>query len=111
MATGDPSVFGVDTDLLMRWYYFGETWPGQRYRWSDADRKAMGDLLDKAAQTSDETARKALWKQALDMAADQVPLYPILHTKVVTAYDPAKVDGFSGASTTGLYFLGTGRTG
>ncbi|MEE3922581.1 hypothetical protein V2I01_42310 [Micromonospora sp. BRA006-A] len=45
------------------------------------------------------------------MAADQVPLYPILHTKVVTAYDPAKVDGFSGASTTGLYFLGTGRTG
>lgn len=111
MATGDPSVFGVDTDLLMRWFYYGETWPGQRYRWSDADRKAMADLLDKAAQTSDEAARKALWKQALDMAADQAPLYPILHTKVVTAYDPAKLDGFSGAATTGLYFLGTGRTG
>ncbi|MFJ6167916.1 ABC transporter substrate-binding protein [Micromonospora orduensis] len=111
MATGDPSVFGVDTDLLMRWFYYGETWPGQRYRWNAADRKAMADLLDKAAQTSDEAARKALWKQALDKVADEVPLYPILHTKVVTAYDPAKLDGFSGASTTGLYFLGTSRKG
>ncbi|MGW0435136.1 ABC transporter substrate-binding protein [Micromonospora sp. NPDC003197] len=110
MATGDPSVFGTDTDLLMRWYYYGETWPGDRYRWSDADRKAMADLLDKAAQTSDEATRKALWKQALDMVADQVPLYPILHTKVVTAYDPAKVTGFSGAATTGLYFLGSSRS-
>ncbi|MFG3709016.1 ABC transporter substrate-binding protein [Micromonospora sp. NPDC047670] len=111
MATGDPSVFGIDTDLLMRWFYYGETWPGKRYRWNDADRKAMAALLDKAAQTSDETARKALWKQALDMVADEVPLYPILHTKVVTAYDPAKVTGFSGAATTGLYFLDTSRSG
>ncbi len=111
MATGDPSVFGVDTDLLMRWFYYGETWPGQRYRWSDADRKAMATLLDKAAQTPDEAARKALWKQALDKVADEVPLYPILHTKVVTAYDPAKLSGFSGAATTGLYFLGTSRSG
>ncbi|MGW5668256.1 ABC transporter substrate-binding protein [Micromonospora sp. NPDC003776] len=111
MATGDPSVFGTDTDLLMRWFYYGETWPGKRYRWDDADRKAMATLLDKAAQTSDEAARKALWKQALDMAADEVPLYPILHTKVVTAYDPAKLTGFSGAATTGLYFLGASRSG
>ncbi|WP_229402147.1 ABC transporter substrate-binding protein [Micromonospora okii] len=111
MATGDPSVFGVDTDLLMRWFYYGETWPGQRYRWPAADRKAMADLLDKAAQTPDEAARKAVWKQALDMAAEEAALYPILHTKVVTAYDPAKLAGFSGAATTGLYFLGTGRSG
>ncbi|MET7706367.1 ABC transporter substrate-binding protein [Micromonospora sp. NPDC005413] len=109
MATGDPSVFGVDTDLLMRWFYYGETWPGQRYRWNAADRKAMADLLDKAAQTSDEAARKALWKQALDKVADEAPLYPILHTKVVTAYDPGKLSGFSGASTTGLYFLDASR--
>lgn len=111
MATGDPSVFGVDTDLLMRWFYYGETWPGQRYRWNAADRKAMADLLDKAAQTPDEAARKALWKQALDLAAEEAALYPILHTKVVTAYDPAKLTGFSGAATTGLYFLGTSRSG
>ena len=111
MATGDPSVFGVDTDLLMRWFYYGETWPGLRYRWNATDRKAMADLLDKAAQTSDEAARKALWKQALDKVADEVPLYPILHTKVVTAYDPAKLSDFSGAATTGLYFLGSSRKG
>lgn len=111
MATGDPSVYGVDPDLLMRWFYYGDTWPGKRYRWDAADRAKMAGLLDKAAQSTDEATRKDLWKQALDFAADEVPLYPILHTKVITAYDPNKLEGFSGASTTGLYFLDTSRKG
>ena len=110
-ASGDPSVFGSDPDLLMRWFYYGETWPGKRYRWDAADRKKMSDLLDKAAQSTDEAQRKAMWKQALDFAADEVPLYPVLHTKVVTAYDPTKLQGFTAAPTTGLYFLDTSRKG
>ncbi|MFF0341527.1 ABC transporter substrate-binding protein [Kribbella sp. NPDC004875] len=110
-ASGDPSVFGNDPDLLLRWFYYGQTWPGARYRWDAADRAKMAGLLDKAAQTSDEAQRKELWKQALDFAATEVPLYPILHTKVVTAYDPNKLTGFKAAPTTGLYFLGVGRKG
>ena len=110
-ASGDPSVYGTDPDLLLRWFYYGQTWPGQRYRWDKADRTRMADLLDQAAQTSDEAKRKELWKQAIDFAADEAPLYPVLHTKVVTASDPTKLDGFSGVATTGLYFLGTSRKG
>ena len=26
IAPGDPSVFGNDPDLLMRWWYAGDTW-------------------------------------------------------------------------------------
>lgn len=111
MATGDPSVYGTDPDLLMRWFYYGDTWPTKRMRWDDADRTKMAQLLDKAAQTTDEAQRKATWKEALDLVADDVPLYPILHTKVVTASDPTKLDGFSGVATTGLYFLGVSRKG
>ena len=110
-ASGDPSVFGVDPDLLLRWFYYGETWPGQRYRWDAADRKKMSGLLDKAAQSTDENERKTLWKQAIDLVADEVPLYPILQTKIVTAYDPTKLEDFKPAPTTGLYFLDVTRKG
>jgi peptide/nickel transport system substrate-binding protein len=110
-ASGDPSVYGSDPDLLLRWFYYGETWPGKRYRWDTADRTKMANLLDKAAQSSDEAERKQLWKQAIDLAADEVPLYPVLQTKIVTAYDPAKLDGFKATPTTGLYFLDATRKG
>ncbi|WP_245613973.1 ABC transporter substrate-binding protein [Knoellia sinensis] len=108
-ASGDPSVFGTDPDLLMRWFYHGETWPTKRYRWDEAHRTQITGLLDKAAQSTDETERKTLWKQALDIVAEEAPLYPILHTKVVTASDKTKLDGFSSAGTTGLYFLESSR--
>lgn len=110
-ASGDPSVFGTDTDLLMRWFYYGETWPTKRYRWDAGHRTQIAGLLDKAAQSTDEAERKTLWKQALDVVAEEAPLYPILHTKVVTAYDKTKLDGFAAAPTTGLYFLDTSRKG
>lgn len=111
LASGDPSVFGPDVDLLMRWYYYGKTWPEDRMRWNAPERQQVADLLDQAAQTEDEAERQALWKQVLDIVAEEVPLYPILHTKVVTAYDGDKLEGFKGPATTGLYFLGTERVG
>lgn len=109
LASGDPSVFGPDADLLMRWFYYGQTWPVDRARWDSPARQQVADLLDEASQTEDETERADLWKQALDVIADEAPLYPILHTQVVTAYDSDTLDGFEGAATTGMYFLETER--
>lgn len=110
-ASGDPTVFGTDTDLLMRWFYAGKTWPVDRYRWDEADREKMTGLLDKASQTQDTTERDELWKDAIDLAADSAALYPVLHTQVVTAYDKDQLPGFAGTSTTGLYFLDASRNG
>ncbi|GGO68087.1 ABC transporter substrate-binding protein [Nocardioides deserti] len=110
LASGDPSVFGPDPDLLMRWFYYGTTWPEDRMRWSSPNRQKVADLLDRAAATDDESARDELWKQVLDIVADDVPLYPILHTKVVTAYDGDELSDFDGPATTGLYFLDASRS-
>lgn len=109
LASGDPSVYGTDPDLLMRWFYYGETWPVDRMRWESPARQQVADLLDKASMTTDEAERDALWKQVLDIVADEAALYPILHTKVVTAYDGDALDNFEGPATTGLYFLETKR--
>lgn len=108
-ASGDPTVFGVDTDLLMRWFYFGETWPQKRYRWDQASRDKVAGWLDQAAAETDEAKQKAIWKQVLDFVAEEVPLYPVLHTKVVTGWDDSKLADFQPTSTTGLYFLNASR--
>lgn len=110
LASGDPSVFGPDPDLLMRWFYYGQTWPVDRMRWDDPQRQQVADLLDEASRTEDEAERDALWKQVLDIVAEEAPLYPIYHTKTVTAYDSDALEGFTGPATTGLYFLDTERT-
>ncbi|ROO85709.1 peptide/nickel transport system substrate-binding protein [Actinocorallia herbida] len=109
-ASGDPSVFGPDADLLLRWFYYGETWPVARARWTDAGAKKCADLLDEAAESTDQK-QKDTWKKALDVIAEEVPLYPVFHTKVITASDPDGLTGFQGASTTGLYFLDVARKG
>ncbi|MEX0427376.1 ABC transporter substrate-binding protein [Nocardioides sp. DS6] len=107
-ASGDPSVFGVDADLLLRWYYYGDTWVKDRMRWSGPAQQKATRLLDQAARSSG-SAQTTAWKQVFDLVADEAPLYPVLHTKTVTASDPTSLTNFHGAATTGLYFLGVGR--
>ncbi|MDN5797150.1 MAG: ABC transporter substrate-binding protein [Intrasporangium sp.] len=108
-ASGDPTVYGTDADLLLRWYYAGQTWPVDRARWNAPERTKVAQLLDQAAAESDEAKRKALWKQVIDIVAEQVPLYPVLHTQTVTGWDETKIEGFKPVSTTGLYFLDASR--
>ncbi|MFE0463531.1 ABC transporter substrate-binding protein [Kitasatospora sp. NPDC058965] len=105
-APGDPSVFGSDLDLLLRWFYVG-AWPTRRFRWagSDPDTRLRG-LLDRAARASDNAARHQLWHQALDLIADEVPLYPVVHRKLATAWDGHHLLNFRPLPVSGLSFLG-----
>jgi peptide/nickel transport system substrate-binding protein len=109
VAPGDPSVFGNDMDLLLRWFYDG-IWPAKRYRWDGtAEAKKMLELLDAAVQTDDAAEQKKLWAQAVDLAAEEAPLYPILHRKLPTAWDDKVLSGFKPIPTTGLSFLDVAR--
>ncbi|WP_406064716.1 ABC transporter substrate-binding protein [Streptomyces sp. NBC_01077] len=109
VAPGDPSVFGNDVDLLLRWFYEG-TWPTKRYRWAgSAPDKQVRALLDQAARSSDAAERKRLWGQVTDIVADEAPLYPILHRKLPTAWNDKALPGFAPLPTTGMSFLDVGR--
>lgn len=109
VAPGDPSVFGNDADLLLRWFYYG-FWPEKRYGWSKSDAyKKVKKTLDKAARAADETQRKELWGEVTDLVADEAALYPILHRKLPTAWTEKSLPGFKPLPTTGLSFLDVGR--
>ncbi|MCU4183327.1 ABC transporter substrate-binding protein [Acidiferrimicrobium sp. IK] len=109
-ASGDPSIYGADVDLMLRWFYYGKTWPEKRERWTDATAVQVSKLIDQAAAASG-TQQRTLWKQIFDIVADEVPLYPLYHIKIPTGVDPTKLTNFKPAKTTGLYFLGVGRKG
>lgn len=109
VAPGDPSVFGNDADLLLRWFYYG-FWPEKRYGWgSSAAYKEVRSLLDKAAQSGDTARRRELWGRVTDLVADEAALYPILHRRLPTAWDDKALPGFRPLPTTGLSFLDIGR--
>lgn len=110
VAPGDPSVFGDDVDLLLRWWYAGDVWTDQRMHWKGSESyKKVQELLDKAATvTGDE--QKAAWHEIFDVISEEVPLYPIFHRKSPTAYDGQTLTDFKPIAVTGLSFVGVGST-
>lgn len=110
VAPGDPSVFGNDVDLLMRWFYDGNWAENYAYWAGSPEQRRLISLLDRAVHSSDADTQHDLWGQAIDLVADEVPVYPILHRKLPTAWDADKLDGFRPLATTGLSFLDVGRS-
>ncbi len=105
IAPGDPSVFGSDPDLLMRWWYGKNVWSETRYAWADnPEFEKLQGLLDEAAKLEGD-AQQQKWNEAFDLLSEQVPLYPIMHRKVPTAYNENVLQNFKPVSTTGLSFI------
>lgn len=108
-APGDPSVFGNDADLLLSWFYSGATWMDKRAFWTAPERTKLQELMNKGSQASGEEAKKIVG-EIVDMVSDEVPLYPILHRQLPSAWDEKKLSGFQPLPTTGLSFIDVGRT-
>ncbi|KRW96761.1 peptide ABC transporter substrate-binding protein [Paracoccus sp. MKU1] len=108
IAPGDPSVFGNDPDILMQWWYGDNVWPKDRYRWAgSAEYKTLTETLAAAQQLSGEE-QQAKWNEAFDLLSEQVPLYPLFHRQLPTAWDAEQLEGFAPVPTTGLSFLDVG---
>ncbi|HKU03730.1 MAG TPA: ABC transporter substrate-binding protein [Arthrobacter sp.] len=109
-APGDPSVFGNDADLLLSWFYAGDTWMKNRAFWGDTPERAqLVDLMSKAGQATKEDAKK-LTGEIVDLVSEEVPLYPLFHRQLPSAWDAKKLSGFKPLPTTGVSFVGVGRT-
>jgi peptide/nickel transport system substrate-binding protein len=108
-APGDPSVFGNDADLLLSWFYSGPTWMDKRAYWTAPERAQLQDLMDKGSKAGKDEAKK-ITGQIVDLVSEEVPLYPIFHRQLPSAWDDKKLNGFKPLPTTGLSFIDVGRT-
>ncbi len=108
VAPGDPSVFGNDADILMRWWYGDNVWPNSRTYWADSPEYAeLTSILDDAVRLSDDDQVER-WSDAYDLLAEQAVLYPIFHRQLPTAWNSESLVGFAPVPTTGLSFLDVG---
>lgn len=105
IAPGDPSVFGNDADLLLRWWYAGDTWTDLRMHWKGSDSyDQVQELLD-AAVRQEGAEQQQTWTQVFDLLSEEVPLYPLFHRKAPTAWNESTLPDFQPIALTGLSFL------
>lgn len=110
VAPGDPSVFGDDADLLLRWWYTGDVWTDTRMHWKGQESHTkMQELLDQAVAASGDEQQE-LWGQAFDLASETLSMYPLFHRKTPTAFDAETLVDFDPIAVTGLSFVGVGTT-
>ena len=110
IAPGDPSVFGNDADLLMRWWYSADLWVNDRMHWKGTEAYTkLQAILDEAVQVEGD-AQIAKWQEAFDLIAENVPLYPIFHRTTPTAYNNQTLVSFRSVNYPGLSFVDVGST-
>ncbi|SEW35155.1 peptide/nickel transport system substrate-binding protein [Austwickia chelonae] len=109
IAPGDPSVFGNDPDMLMRWWYGGDTWTEQRMHWKgQPSYTQVQSLLDEGVKATSEDAQKEVWGKLYDLISEELPLYPLFHRKSPMAWDGSSLADFKPIALTGLSFIGVG---
>lgn len=110
IAPGDPSVFGSDADLLMRWWYTNDVWTDKRMHWKGQPAcTEVATKLDAAAKQPAD-AQKTTWGEVFDLLSAEVPLYPLFHRKSTTGYDKTTLVDFKPIALTGLSFVDVGST-
>jgi ABC-type transport system substrate-binding protein len=105
-AASNPNQFGLDADLILRYNYTqGGVW--MKYtKWdASADAKAVFALMDRATQEPDPGKKKLLTHQYIDLIARHAVLYPVVHTELMTAWDPKKLSGLRAQGYPGLNLL------
>lgn len=111
IAPGDPSVFGNDADLLLRWWYGTEVWTDTRMHWRGKGQyDRVQELLQQGIEATDDAAQKKAWHEIFDIVSEELPMYPLLHRKSPTAWDEKTLVDFTPISVTGLNFVGVGSS-
>ena len=107
LTPGDPSCFGKDPDLLLTWWYGDNIWTRSRTFWAESDPTKFEEMQGylQTAREATGNAQQEAWNKCYDLIAEEVPLYPLMHKSVSTAWWPEMLQGFEPVSTTGLYFL------
>ncbi|GLY31331.1 ABC transporter substrate-binding protein [Kineosporia sp. NBRC 101731] len=105
-ASGNPQQFGNDPDLIERFYYSpASLWSSTYARFQGPDADALYDQMDKAAYAEDDATAKSENKKVLDTIADEAVLYPVVFTRLVTAWVPDRLGDVQAQGYPGINVL------
>ncbi|MPY62052.1 ABC transporter substrate-binding protein [Streptomyces spongiae] len=105
-AASNPNQFGLDADLIMR-YNYGPTNLWMQYtRWADDSvAKKLFKDMDQATREADAEKKTAMIQDYVDVVAEQAVLYPVVHTELMTAWDPKRLSGIRAQPYPGINLL------
>ncbi|MFI6498235.1 ABC transporter substrate-binding protein [Nonomuraea typhae] len=110
-AASNPNQFGMDADLILHYNYVpGGLWMKYSHWEQGKDAKDLFALMDQATQEPEKAAKTALIHKYLDVIAEQAVLYPVVHTELMTAWDPKKLSGVRAQPYPGINLLQATRT-
>ncbi|WP_219825535.1 ABC transporter substrate-binding protein [Nonomuraea typhae] len=110
-AASNPNQFGMDADLILHYNYVpGGLWMKYSHWEQSKDAKDLFALMDQATQEPEKAAKTALIHKYLDVIAEQAVLYPVVHTELMTAWDPKKLSGVRAQPYPGINLLQAKRT-
>ena len=105
-SASNPNQFGVDADLIMRYNYGPtNTWMGYARWQSNSTAKQLFKMMDAATREPDLAKKKQMTQEYIDTVAEQAVLYPVVHTELMTAWDPKKITGVSALPYPGYNLL------
>lgn len=101
LALADQSIFGWDAGTLLGWHY-GTTWTETLYFWKSPYQKQMLNLLTKGQKETNTHQQFQTYAMMQQIAAAQVPLYPLHHRKTTSAWSSKGLSAFTPIATSGL---------
>lgn len=105
-AASNPNQFGLDADLIMRYNYTPTNLWMQYTRWADNSvAKKLFKDMDKATREPDAETKKAMIQDYVDVVAEQAVLYPVVHTELMTAWNPKRLSGIRAQPYPGINLL------
>lgn len=104
--SGNPNQFGQDPDLNVRWFYSPSSQFMVWNKWSATpEYKSLDEQLLTTMQAKSEADATAGMNKALDAIADEAVVYPVMHMKLFTAWDPKKLSGVQALDIPGVNLL------
>ncbi|SDS60162.1 peptide/nickel transport system substrate-binding protein [Microterricola viridarii] len=104
--SGNPNQFGTDADLNVRWFYSTTNTFMLWNKWAETpEYGALNELLTDAEQADSAEVTDAKMNDALDVIAEEAVIYPVMHMKLFTAWDPKKVEGLKALNIPGVYMM------
>lgn len=103
----DPSLLGSDTDILLSTYLGDNVLMHDLTYWASTNEAEFNQLQQylQVARTLSGKEQAAAWDKAQELIAQQVPIYPIVHRKLATAYNNKMIKDFNGSISSGLYLV------
>jgi peptide/nickel transport system substrate-binding protein len=105
-ATSNPNQFGLDADLILRYNYTsGGLWMKYTNWDKTSDATSLFAMMDKAAREPDAKKKLAQVRAYMDVIAEQAVLYPVVHTELMTAWNPKQLTGVRAQAYPGVTLL------